>query len=103
MEANERKTCLDRAKRYHDGIKQILLKQWDPIGVANEPKAHDEYDHYVGEIYGLLIRRVPKEKLAEHLWWIETEHMGLLGNRQHTEEVADLLIGLRDDLQLSPE
>ena len=29
----------------------------------------------------------------------ETEHMGLFGNRSHTEEVADRLIELRDDIE----
>jgi hypothetical protein len=30
-----------RAKRYNDAICRILLREWDPIGVADIPEAHD--------------------------------------------------------------
>jgi hypothetical protein len=33
---------LDRARRYHTGIRQILLRDWDPIGVADVAEAQDE-------------------------------------------------------------
>ena len=45
---------VDRARRYHDGIRRILLNDWDPIGVADIAEAQDEYDSYVGKIYGML-------------------------------------------------
>lgn len=90
---------LDRARRYHAAIRVILLREWDPIGVAEEPAAQDEYDGYVHEIHGLLIRHEPKHRLVDHLWWIETQHMGLLGNRRHTESIADRLLALRADIE----
>ncbi len=90
---------LDRAKRYHGAIHQILLREWDPIGVAHEPAAQDEYDGYIHEIHGMLIRHEPRHRLVDHLWWIETQHMGLYGNRAHTDAVADRLIGLRDEIE----
>jgi hypothetical protein len=90
---------LDRAKRYHAGIHDILLlHRWDPIGVSDCNEARDEYDAYIGEIYGLLIRDEPRHKLIDFLWWVETEHMGLCGNRSNTEKVANLLIELRTEL-----
>jgi len=90
---------LDRAKRYHDAIHRILLHEWDPIGIADEPAAQDEYDGYIHEIHGMLIRHEPRHRLFDHLWWIETEHMGLFGNHQRTEAVADLLISLREEIE----
>ena len=90
---------LDRAKRYHDAIRDILLHQWDPIGVANAPAAQDEYDGYVQEIHLMLIRHDPQHRLFDHLWWIETKHMGLCGNRKHTEAIANLLTELRKQLE----
>ena len=57
---------LDRARRYHAGIHRILLRDWDPIGVADIVEAQDEYDSYVGKIYGMLIRHEPRHKLVEH-------------------------------------
>jgi hypothetical protein len=90
---------LDRARRYHESIRTILLKEWDPIGVADVPEAQDEYDSYVGQIYGMLIRHEARQTLVDHLWRVETEHMGLAGNRRHTEAVADRLLLLRDDME----
>lgn len=89
---------LDRAQRYYAEIRRILLQEWNPIGVVDEPKAQDEYDSYIPEIYGMLIRHEPRDRLLDHLWWVETEHMGLSGNRRHTEAIADRLLKLREQI-----
>jgi len=73
------------------------MREWDPIGVAGVVEAQDEYDSYISQIFGILIRHEPKQKLVDYLWWAETEHMGLYGNRQRTERVADSLIGLSNE------
>ena len=88
----------ERTRVYHDAIRQILLKEWDPIGVSEIKEAQDEYDSYVGEIYKLLIARKPKHEIFDYLWWLETEHMGLTGNRQATEHFAERLAKLPDEL-----
>ncbi len=100
---NER---LDPAKRYHglakrylEAIHNILLREWDPIGVADEAAAAGEYDGYIHKLHGMLIRHEPRHRLVDHLWWVETDCMGLLGNRLRTEAVADLLIRLRDEIE----
>jgi hypothetical protein len=92
---------LDRARRYHAGIRQILLHDWDPIGVADVPEAQDEYDSYISKIYGVLIRHEPRHKVVEHLWAIETEYMGLFGNRQRTKATVDRLLRFRDEVEAS--
>lgn len=92
---------LDRARRYHEGIRGILLREWDPIGVADLAEAQDEYDSYISKIHGMLIRHEPRYNLIDHLWWIETDNMGLAGNRQRTEAIADRLLALRDELEAS--
>jgi hypothetical protein len=89
---------LKSAKWYHEAIRAILLKDWDPIGVADSVEAEDEYDSYVPQIYSMLIRREPSSKLFEFLWWAETENMGLCGNRAHTTQVAERLVRLSDEL-----
>jgi hypothetical protein len=90
---------IHRAKCQQDAIRQVFLRDWDPIGVANIPEAQDEYDSYISQIYGMLIRREPKHKLVDFLWWAETEHMGLYGNRRRTERVADLLLQLAENAE----
>jgi hypothetical protein len=73
-----------------------LLREWDPIGVADIPEAHDKYDCYISEIYCMLIHRETKSKLVNFLWWVETENMELYGDRQRTERVAELLLRIVD-------
>lgn len=77
----------------HD-IYQILLNDWDPIGVRDIPEAQDEYFAYIPSIYQLLQSKKSESELFEYLWQIETEHMGLSGNRQHTQAVAHKLLML---------
>ena len=55
---------LEQARDYHAAIREILLRDWDPIGVADVPEAQDEYDSYISQIYGLLIRREPLATLT---------------------------------------
>ena len=67
-------------KRLHEieeSIRKVLLHDWDPIEVANEPLAQSEYDPYVGGIYRLLTSGASEKEIADHLWRIETEGMGL--------------------------
>lgn len=73
------------------------MEEWDPIGVAGVREAKDEYDAYVAEVYRLLSRRVSAQQLFEYLWWVETVHMALRGDRQRTLAVADRLAKLADD------
>ena len=58
-------------------IREILLKDWDPIGVSDIPEAQDEYDSYVGGVEGLLLRGAAPDEIAAHLARIEGEQMGL--------------------------
>lgn len=90
---------LDRAKRYHNAIKQILFEDWDPIGVNAVPEAQDEYDSYVRGIYHRLIHRVPKHELFDYLWEVENNHMGLYGNRARTETVVEKLVRLNEKIK----
>lgn len=90
---------VDRARRYHEAIRHVLLHEWDPIGIADHIGAQDEYDGYIQEIHGMLIRHEPKHRLVDHLWWIETVNISVFGNRSRTEAVADRLIGLREEIE----
>jgi hypothetical protein len=74
------------------------MEEWDPIGVSHIPEAADEYDGYVPTVYKLLIRRSPRHEIFDYLWWLETEHMGLCGDRQATERVAARLLALPNEV-----
>jgi hypothetical protein len=91
-----------QAREIQAAIGRILLHDWDPIGVRDVPEAQDEYDSYVGGVYGLLVSGAPPQAIAEHLCAVERESMAL-GQRQP----ADLLLVAeklcRLDVRLAPE
>ena len=67
-----------RAKEIMNAIRAILVTEWDPIGVMNDPEwPRDEYDAYIGEAYKFLARGESEEFIAWHLFFIEEKMMGL--------------------------
>ncbi len=90
---------LDRARLFHEAIRTALREEWDPIGVRDFPEAKDEYEAYVPQIYKMLIHRQPMHDVFDYLWWLETKHMGLTGDRQATEHFAERLMGIREEIE----
>jgi hypothetical protein len=61
-----------------DAIHEILINDWDPIGVMADPEwPRDEYNVYVGQIYRFLVRGESAKAIARHLCFVESERMGL--------------------------
>src|SRR5437764_14442817 len=67
----------ERAHQIQAQIREVLLREWDPIGVRDEPRAQDEYDSYVGGVYRLLASGASPRSVAAHLAKLEAEEMGL--------------------------
>ena len=67
----------ERAHEIQSQIREILLRDWDPIGVRDEARAQDEYDSYIGGVYRLLASGASPHTVAEHLAHVEAEQMGL--------------------------
>lgn len=72
-------------------IREAFLTKWDPIGIGKMPEASNEYDGYIPAMCQLLEGGATHDEVFEFLWTIETETIGLSGNRQATEEFADWL------------
>jgi hypothetical protein len=53
----------DRAQRVRD----ILLKDWDPLVVGDNPHLTDEYDDLIAGIRHLLDTHCTAEQLGQHL------------------------------------
>src|SRR2546426_6082189 len=81
----------ERAHEIQARIREILLRDWDPIGVRDEARAQDEYDSYTGGVYRLLASGASPHSVAEHLAQVETEQMSLGVS-------ADKLIGVATKL-----
>lgn len=87
----------DRARSLQKAVRQVLLRDWDPIGVRDEPQAQDEYDSYADHLCGMLSRGEGRLTLVRFLLTAETDAMGLPANPQRAGSVADRLLNLSDE------
>ena len=67
-------TLRDDAKQT---IHDVLLNEWDPIGIVSLGGPDDEYQSYEGGVLALLQQGVSEDELAAHLIKIERDRMGL--------------------------
>ena len=87
-----------RAREIQDAIAAILLRDWDPIGIQNEPMCQHEYYAYVGGVYHLLGGQATVEQVAEHLGNVESAQIGTQTTTEHRLAVARKLCALNVDL-----
>jgi hypothetical protein len=77
-------------------VREILLRDWDPIGVSGIPEAADEYDTYANRAYVMLMDEgATVSEIAGYLYTVATEHMGLTDHgrlAEKSEQVAQLLV-----------
>jgi hypothetical protein len=64
------------AEEVTDQIRQILMKEWDPIGIKDQEACEDEYDSYIPAIRTKLQSCASEKSIAQHLAAIEIEWMG---------------------------
>lgn len=75
-------------------IRRILMEEWDPIGVADEPFAQDEYDSYIPTIYRLLVEGADEYGIAWCLQQIADKEIGLRPDVDRAFRAAQRLIEL---------
>jgi hypothetical protein len=69
-----------RAKRsveIQDSIRQVLFRDWDPIGVNGNTNLQDEYDAYIAPVYRILVGSRSEQELVEFLYRTERDAIGL--------------------------
>ena len=66
-----------RSRSIRVEIRHVPMREWDPIGVREEPNAQDEYDSYIDDVFALIVKRASENEIAKYLLWVETERMGL--------------------------
>jgi len=66
----------ERAQEIQRQIGEVLLRHWDPMGIADVPEAQDEYESHVGGVYRLLASEASARQITEHLVDIETRQLG---------------------------
>ncbi len=77
----------------YEAIDLILWNDWDPIGI-NNIAPRDEYKSYTPTIFKLKTEGANKETIAKVLHEIETEIIGVDGDTNNCNIVADKIINL---------
>jgi len=70
----------------------ILLKEWDPLDVNDNPHLVDEYDSYLPELIRLLKADHTGEEIANYLKEIE-DNLGVTLPSERRTRAAELLVG----------
>jgi hypothetical protein len=89
-----------RAREIQDSIREVLIREWDPIHIQDVPEAQDEYDAYVGGVYQLLVSGASEFAIATHLAAVERESMGFSTSAEALVPVGRRLKQL--DVRLTP-
>lgn len=76
-------------------VREILLRDWDPIIIGDNPHLVDEYDHYIPDIIELLDRHCSAEAIEKHLRQIEANAMGLTPPLEQARRAARNLVSSR--------
>jgi hypothetical protein len=72
-------------------IDDILWFDWDPIGI-NDIAPRDEYQSYVPEIFGLVKAKADRQEIANRLFKLETENMGMGGTLENCLTIAEKIL-----------
>jgi hypothetical protein len=84
-------------------VREILMRHWDPIGVAGITEAADEYDDYANIAYVMLMdERAPAEAISAYLFEIATKHMGLSNLSEladRSDRTAKTLVAIRPEFE----
>jgi len=82
-----------KRKELWQAVKEVLFREWDPIGINSNPACSDEYDSYVNTIVRLLQAEADEYKIAEHLRSLQRVSMGLSSaNEERDRRIARRLI-----------
>jgi hypothetical protein len=84
-----------KRKELLQSVKEVLFREWDPIGLNSNPACSDEYDSYASGIVRLLQAEADEYKIAEHLRNLQRVSMGMSPtNEERDRGIARRLINL---------
>jgi hypothetical protein len=82
-------------KGIYISIDDILWIDWDQLNVNDIEETNDEYKGYTPQIFSLKIQGADREIIANKLFEIAKDKMGLVGNIDHCRQVADKIINVK--------
>ena len=66
-----------RAAEIQNSIRQVLFRDWDPIGVGENPALRDEYDTYIAPVYRILVGSRSEQEIVEFLFRTAHDTIGV--------------------------
>lgn len=79
-------------KELYTLIDKILWEQWDPIGINVDNNARNEYHGYIPLIFQKVLQNKSENEIANSLYEIEKNRMGLDGNYENCLRVAKSIL-----------
>lgn len=93
-----RQSPKENPKHLFARIREVLLSDWDPLGLSDAPGVPDDYDAVAREIHALITDEdVTVERIAHYLEWAEDELMGLQRRPAAAQAAARRVLALRDE------
>lgn len=90
---------IDYYAQLFTNVRHALYYEWDPMGINTIPNAEDEYDSYAPRLTQMLMEHNAEKDIFAELWRIETDYLGLIGNRKATKSFAGRLIQMAIELR----
>ena len=88
-------TKKQRAAEIQQSIRNVLIHQWDPIGVVDYITTDDEYDAYIAPVYRILVGSRSEDGLIAFLHFTERDAIGTAtANPESLRDVARALLAL---------
>ena len=85
-------------------VREILMREWDPIGVEGISGAENEYDGYAGIVYVMLVdEQATTKTMADFLLKSATVDMGLAPSSDialRCTRAAQILTEVRPQLEV---
>ncbi len=78
-------------KSLYSEIRKAVHNEWDPIGVSNFTNDLGEYDAYIPELCRFLSHNPSSQEIFDYLWVIETNSIGMEGDKQSTLKFSEKL------------
>lgn len=75
-------------------VKEILMNDWDPIGIKSNPNAKAEYDTFALRIIGMLYNGANESQIREYLNQVTSKELDLAINDEVSRRVSKKLVEL---------
>jgi hypothetical protein len=85
-----------RSGRLLQEVREVLLREWDPIGLGHNPDCGNEYDRYARTVCRYLEEGADEYRITAYLSQVRWDSMGLSARHPEADRaVARRLLSLR--------